>query len=58
MTTTPIDAEATNAIAASPMPTKKTLKRRQNVFFQLIRFAAINIRMLKVIRRSHHFKPQ
>ncbi|MCL1898074.1 MAG: hypothetical protein FWG16_04560 [Micrococcales bacterium] len=54
MTPEPFDSEAAKAIAASPMPTKKTLKRRKNVFFQFVRFVAINLRMMRVIRRSHH----
>jgi len=53
MTTEPLDAAAAKAVASSPLPTKKTLKRRQNLFAQLIRFAAINKRMIRVIRSSH-----
>ena len=36
------DPIADEAIAASPLPTPKMLSRRQNVFFQLVRFAAIH----------------
>ena len=42
------------SIASAPLPTPATLKRRQNVFYQLIRFAAINLKMLRVIARGHH----
>jgi len=52
--TTPLDPAAAAALEQTPLPTAKTLKRRSNVFFQLIRFAAINLRMIKVIRSSHH----
>jgi hypothetical protein len=41
-------------IARAPMPTEKTLKFRKNVFIQLWRFAAINIKMVKMIRKGHH----
>ncbi|MCL1906561.1 MAG: hypothetical protein FWG08_01375 [Propionibacteriaceae bacterium] len=41
-------------IAVAPLPTKKTLKARKNVFVQLWRLIGINIRMLKVIAASHH----
>ena len=47
------DPIADEAIAASPLPTPKTLSRRQNVFFQLVRFAAINLKMIRVIVRGH-----
>ena len=36
----------------SPMPTKRTLRGRNNLFFQLIRFAAINLKMLRVIGKG------
>jgi hypothetical protein len=41
-------------IARAPMPTEKTLKFRKNVLIQLWRFAAINIKMVKMIRKGHH----
>ena len=33
------------SIAAAPLPTNRTLRMRRNVPFQLLRFAAINLRM-------------
>jgi hypothetical protein len=42
------------AIARAPLPTEKTLKRRKNVFIQLTRFAAINVKMIRMIRKGHH----
>lgn len=42
------------AIQRAPLPTEKTLKQRKNVFLQLFRFAAINIKMIKMIRKGHH----
>ncbi|MCL2317411.1 MAG: hypothetical protein FWC46_10070 [Actinomycetia bacterium] len=41
-------------LAEAPMPTPTTLSRRHNVFYQFVRFAAINLRMIKVIGASHH----
>ncbi len=47
------DPIAAEAIASSPLPTEKTLSRRNNVFFQLFRFAAINIKMMMVVIKGH-----
>jgi len=52
--TTPLDPAAAKALAEVPVPTAKTLKRRKNVLLQLLRFAVINLRMIRVIRSSHH----
>jgi len=51
--TEPLDAAAAARLAAAPLPTPATLKQRRNVFFQLVRFAAINLKMIRVIRASH-----
>ena len=49
---TPMDnAEA--SIAQAPLPTEKTVKSRTNLAVQVVRFAAINIRMVKMIRKGH-----
>ncbi len=47
------DPRSAEIIAASPLPTKATLKHRRNVLYQLIRFAAINLKMIRVIGASH-----
>jgi len=47
------DVDARKNIQASPLPTPKTLKQRRNPFYQFLRFAAINIKMLRVIGASH-----
>lgn len=47
---------ANESISHAPMPTEKTLRSRKSLVFQLWRFAAINIRMLKMIRKGHHQK--
>ena len=49
---TTLDLAAEQRINAAPLPTPATLRNRKNLFYQLIRFAAINIRMLRVIRAS------
>ncbi|NTW38855.1 MAG: hypothetical protein HGA44_03035 [Cellulomonadaceae bacterium] len=47
------DLTTDESIAAAPMPTPRTLARRQNVLVQLVRFAAINLKMMRVIARGH-----
>jgi hypothetical protein len=42
------------SIARAPLPTAKTLKQRQNLFMQSMRFLAINIKMIRMIRKGHH----
>jgi hypothetical protein len=45
------DTEAN--IASAPLPTDKTLRARKNLLIQFERFVAINMKMLKVIRKEH-----
>jgi hypothetical protein len=45
---------ANESIANAPLPTEKTLRFRRNVFFQLWRFTAINLKMVNMIRKGHH----
>jgi len=40
-------------INAAPEPTPATLRGRYNLLYQLIRFAALNLKMIRVIRASH-----
>lgn len=42
------------SIARAPLPTEKTLKQRKNLVLQLFRFIAINLKMIKMIRKGHH----
>lgn len=51
--TSPADVATTERIAAAPLPTAATLRLRQNLLVQLVRFARINLRMLKVIVAKH-----
>lgn len=42
------------SIAQAPLPTEKTVRARTNLIVQVWRFAAINVRMLKMVRKGHH----
>ncbi len=44
---------AEERIASAPLPTTRTLRLRSNIPFQLWRFAVINLRMLRMIRKGH-----
>lgn len=45
-----------DSIAQAPLPTQKTLRFRRNLLIQLWRFAAINIKMMNLIRKGHNQK--
>ena len=40
-------------IAAAPLPTARTLRRRRSIPLQLWRFGTINLRMLRMVRKAH-----
>jgi len=40
-------------LQAAPLPTPATLDHRRNLLYQFVRFAAINLKMIRVIRASH-----
>jgi hypothetical protein len=40
-------------IAAAPLPTPRTLRRRSSIPLQLWRFGQINLRMLRMVRKAH-----
>lgn len=42
-----------DSISHAPLPTNRTLRLRKNILIQLWRFAVINIKMLKMIRKGH-----
>lgn len=42
------------SIAQAPLPTERTVRNRTNLALQAWRFAAINLRMVKMIRKGHH----
>jgi len=41
-------------LSGAPRPIEKTLKMRKNIFFQLWRFASLNIRMVAMIFKGDH----
>ena len=45
--------EIDERIANAPLPTARTLRMRTSVPVQLVRFAGINLRMMRMIRRGH-----
>jgi hypothetical protein len=42
------------SISRAPLPTEKTLRQRRSLPLQAIRFVAINLKMIKMIRKGHH----
>lgn len=45
---------ASQSISQAPLPTEKTVRARTNLVFQFWRFLAINMRMMKMVRKGHH----
>lgn len=43
----------TISLAEAPLPTKRTLRMRQNMPFQFIRFVAFNLKMIRIILGGH-----
>jgi len=44
---------ADDRIAAAPLPSARTLRRRRSIPLQLFRFGRINLRMLRMVRKAH-----
>jgi hypothetical protein len=44
---------AVTSIAQAPLPTERTVRNRTNLVVQAWRFAAINLRMIAMIRKGH-----
>ncbi len=44
---------ADERIAAAPLPTPRTLRRRNALLPQLWRFVRINLRMLRMVHKAH-----
>ena len=42
------------SIARAPLPNEKTLRQRKSLSIQVLRFIAINLKMIKMIRKGHH----
>ncbi|MHB1491341.1 MAG: hypothetical protein ACYCTH_12745 [Cellulomonas sp.] len=41
-------------IAAAPLPTRRTLRRRASVPLQVVRFGLINLRMMHMVTKGRH----
>lgn len=41
-------------LSKAPLPTAATLKRRQSIPLQLVRFAVFNGRIMRMVRKGHH----
>jgi hypothetical protein len=46
-------SDVDSSIAAAPLPTDKTVRSRTSLPTQLMRFGAINLRMIKIILKGH-----
>jgi hypothetical protein len=45
---------AAQSIAAAPLPTKKTLRQRRRLSFQLWRFLVLNTRIFLMVLKGSH----
>ncbi|MDV3220799.1 hypothetical protein [Intrasporangium sp.] len=41
-------------LRTAPLPTERTLRMRKNLPFQAVRFAAFNLRILRMVVKGHH----
>jgi hypothetical protein len=41
-------------LRSAPLPTKKTLRMRQNLPYQAYRFAAFHLRTVRMVAKGHH----
>lgn len=41
-------------LSRSPMPTAKTLRRRQSLILQFFRFVAFDLRIMRMVLKGHH----
>ncbi len=48
-----VDARTAERIADAPLPTRGTLRMRQNLLVQFWRFICINLKMMRIIYSGH-----
>lgn len=48
-----VDARTAERIADAPLPTRATLRMRQNLLVQFWRFVRINLKMMQIINSGH-----
>jgi len=41
-------------LSKSPLPTAKTLRGRQNLLGQFLRFIAFDLRIMRMVAKGHH----
>ena len=41
-------------LRSAPLPTGRTLRMRRNLPYQAYRFAALNVRIVKMVAKGHH----
>jgi hypothetical protein len=46
--------DAARGIAEAPLPTRRTLRARSSLPYQVMRFVAFNARMLRMVMKGHH----
>lgn len=49
-----IPGEPVADLSQAPLPTQKTLRRRQNLPYQFTRFLSFNARILRMVVKGHH----
>ncbi|MCC7054340.1 MAG: hypothetical protein IT355_13820 [Gemmatimonadaceae bacterium] len=55
--TPPDDAgllDADRAIAAAPLPTAETIRARQSLLGQAVRFVILNLRIMRMVLKGNH----
>nr|NLI51696.1 hypothetical protein [Propionibacterium sp.] len=40
-------------VSTAPLPTQRTLKMRRNIPFQLVRFVAFDLRIMRMVLKGH-----
>ncbi|MCA1781171.1 MAG: hypothetical protein ABR500_02420 [Dermatophilaceae bacterium] len=49
----PLPGSAVADLGKAPLPTAATLRKRQNIPLQLTRFAAYNVRIMRMVLKGH-----
>lgn len=50
----PLAGQPVLDVSRAPLPTPKTLRRRQNVPLQFLRFVAFDARIMRMVLKGHH----
>ncbi|MDD4868608.1 MAG: hypothetical protein PHQ28_16300 [Mycobacterium sp.] len=49
-----VNVQTAESISGAPLPTRTTLRMRQNLLVQFWRFTSINLKMMRIIFSGHH----